>query len=78
MSIHNNRLPEEIKKNEYFFVWKNKWNVKVPYLDLWFTLIFTTLLANSADDTWIIFSIFFPENWIWHFMQIVSIGDNLH
>ena len=25
-----------------------------------------------------IFSLFFPENRIWHFMQIVSIGDNLH
>ena len=25
-----------------------------------------------------IFFLFFPENRIWHFMQIVSIGDNLH
>ena len=24
------------------------------------------------------FSLFFPENKIWHFMQIVSNGDNLH
>ena len=22
--------------------------------------------------------LFFPENRIWHFMQIVSLGDNLH
>ena len=22
--------------------------------------------------------LFYPENWLWHFMQIVSIGDNLH
>ena len=26
----------------------------------------------------IFFLIFFPENRFWHFMQIVSIGDNLH
>ena len=25
-----------------------------------------------------IFFLFFPENSIWHFMQIVSNGDNLH
>ena len=25
-----------------------------------------------------IFFLFFPENRIWHFMQIVSLGDNLH
>ena len=27
---------------------------------------------------WVIFFLFFPENRIWHFMQIVSNGDNLH
>ena len=42
------------------------------------TLTFTTLWANSADDDSMIFFLFFPENRIWHFMQIVSIGDNLH
>ena len=25
-----------------------------------------------------IFFLFFPENRVWHFMQVVSIGDNLH
>ena len=25
-----------------------------------------------------IFFLFFPENGSWHFMQIVSLGDNLH
>ena len=35
----------------------------------------TTLWANSADDILMIFS---PENRIWHFMQIISLGDNLH
>ena len=41
-------------------------------------LTFTTLWAFSADDKLMIFFLFFPENWIWHFMQIVSFGDNLH
>ena len=40
-------------------------------------LTFTTLWANSADDKLVIFFLFFPENRIWHFMQIVSIVDNL-
>ena len=40
-------------------------------------LTFTTLWAFSADDKLMIFFLFFPENWIWHFMQIVSLGDNL-
>ena len=40
-------------------------------------LNFTTLWATSADDK-LIFFLFFPENRIWHFMQIVSTGDNLH
>ena len=42
------------------------------------TLTFTTLWAFSADDRLMIFFLFFPENRIWHFMQIVSLGDNLH
>ena len=41
-------------------------------------LTFTTLWANLADNKLVIFFLFFPENRIWHFMQIVSIGDNLH
>ena len=36
-------------------------------------------LENSADDKlMMIFFLFFPENGIWHYMQIVFIGDNLH
>ena len=34
-------------------------------------LTFTTLGANSADHKQMIFFLFFPENWIWHFMQII-------
>ena len=36
------------------------------------------IYQNSADDKLMIFFfLFFPEN-IWHFMQIVSNGDNLY
>ena len=38
-------------------------------------LIFTTFCANSEEYKLIIF---LPENRIWHFMQSVSLGDNLH
>ena len=37
----------------------------------------TTLPANSTDNK-LIFILFFPYNRFWHFMQIVSKGDNLH
>ena len=39
--------------------------------------MFTTLWANLADDKFMLF-LFLPENGIWHFMQIVSIGNNSH
>ena len=35
------------------------------------------LWADSANNK-LIFFLFFLENRIWHFMQIVSLGDNLH
>ena len=34
-------------------------------------------MGNSADDK-LIFFLFFPENRLWHIMQTVSLGDNLH
>ena len=40
-------------------------------------LIFNTLWANLTDDK-LIFFLFSPENKIWYFMQIVTIGDNWH
>ena len=43
-----------------------------------FYLTFTTLWAFSANGKLMIFLLFFQENRIWHFMQIVSWGDNLH
>ena len=41
-------------------------------------LSITTLWTNSADDKLMIFFLFFPEKSMWHFMQTVFIGDNLH
>ena len=38
----------------------------------------TSLLANSSDDQLMIFFLFDQGNKFWHFMQIVSLGDNLH
>ena len=32
----------------------------------------------SADDILKYFFLIFPGNRIWHFMQVVSTGDNLH
>ena len=40
-------------------------------------LTFITLYVNSADDTLMILFFFF-SNRFWHFIQIVSCGDNLH
>ena len=36
------------------------------------------LWADSADNKLVIFFLFFLENRIWHFMQIVSKEDSLH
>ena len=59
------------------------------YLELWqissdiinkskvTSLTISTLLINSANGKLIVF-LFFLDNRIWDFMQIVSIGDNLH
>ena len=47
-----------------------------PGSGLGLTLTFTTVLAESADNKLIMFFLFYPEDRIWHFMQIVS-WDNL-
>ena len=39
-------------------------------------LTFTTHWANSADDKLVKFFLFFPENRIWHLMQIPVGGKN--
>ena len=38
-------------------------------------LKFCNFFSKSSDD---IFFLFFQENRFWYYMQIVSIGDNLH
>ena len=35
-------------------------------------------MANTADDKLMIFYHISPEIKIWHYMQIISVGDNLH
>ena len=52
------------------FSWKSKKNI-INLLSA--ELPFTTLLAKSADDKLLLFFLFFPENRILHFMQIVCI-----
>ena len=41
-------------------------------------IINETLWANSADGKLVIFFLCLLDNRIWHFMQIVSLGDNMH
>ena len=38
----------------------------------------TMLWANWADDKLMLFLVFFLKIRIWHFMQMVSLGENLH
>ena len=47
------------------------------YLEFSDLSIFTTLWTKSEDNKLVIFFLFFPENRIWHFMQIVSIAWNI-
>ena len=56
----------------FFFIWKLIYIIAILFLNL------TTLWEKLADDKWIVFFLFFPENWIGYFMQIVSITDTLH
>ena len=51
------------------------WNASVQLKK---TLNLYHSLGNSADDKLVIFFLCCQENRLWHFMQIVSIGDNLH
>ena len=42
------------------------------------TFTITSPWANSADDKLMTLFVFFPENRIQHFMQIVSVRHNVH
>ena len=75
---------EKIWKPYYFQVWSAEFALREIKVKMHVvvhvhnnTLTFTTLWAFSADDRLMIFFLFSPENRIWHFMQIVSLGDNL-
>ena len=51
----------------------------VHHLELFFSSKYLLqTLVNSADNKSMIFFLFFQENRLWYFMQIVSNGDNLH
>ena len=41
------------------------------------SLTFTALWVKSADNNLTIFFLFFPENRLWPFLQIISAGDSL-
>ena len=64
------RVDPCFKGDKHFEIVSSPLSVAIP-------LSSTILWANSADKL-VTFFLFFPENRIWHFMQIVSIGDNLH
>ena len=51
---------------------------KIPNLTQTKQLMLSTLDKFSADNILKYFSYFFPENRIWHFIQIISNGENLH
>ena len=73
--VHFYRLIK-VHKDKSSFLWSQK-AVKIQLQDQ-ILLTFTTLWANSADNKIDIFSYFFTENKIGHFMQIISNGDILH
>ena len=56
---------------------KNNFAGCLPYKSIHSLLTFTTFWANLADDKFIFF-LFFPENRIWHFMQMETICIKCH
>ena len=71
------RIYLERNFSKYLFIKTKKKNTKKK-LRSDKSSTFTTLWANTADNTLMIFFLFFQENRFWHFMQIVSNRDNLH
>ena len=70
------KLEARAGKILYCWVWKSRICCSGDLLKD-YPLTITVLWGNSADNR-LIFFLFFLENKIWHFMQIVSLGDNLH
>ena len=52
-------------------------NITASYYNYCKPTSLSIIWADSADDKFI-FLLFFSENRIWHFIQIVTLGDNLH
>ena len=59
--------------------------VKLNFLEIFLNVIRCKMIncqhsiqTNPAEDKLMIVFLFFPENRLLHFMQIVSLGDNLH
>ena len=72
MGTQLNYVGEAISLN----IHKICFDTKIRYILTKWSL--TVLYTYSADDKLIIIFLFFLENRIWHIMQIVSSGDNLH
>ena len=75
------RNKENLSKNYHQILLLNKSSASVLVFRvnmLKCQLTLTTTWDNSVYDKQIMFFLFFPENRIWNFMQIVSNRDNLH
>ena len=78
-SIYLNRCFRNVTTSLVLNNWALNWSYGYPQHALLIeSSTFTTVWAHSADDKWMILFLFFPENRIWRFMQIVSTGNNLH
>ena len=71
MSTLNIWIYGKLRKISIHFGWKKKRALSGSYPLIW-------PLPLSGLIHQVIFFLFFPESRIWHFMQIVSNGDNLH
>ena len=74
MSTHNIHFVEKHEKYQNF--WFKKYALSRAMNNIFLT--FSTLGKKFSRLHFEIFFLFFPENRIWHFMQIVSIEENLH
>ena len=53
------------------------WNSRKQTMENFPSLMLSMLGKNSAEDIFKYFFLIIPEKRIWHFRQIISIGDNL-
>ena len=76
--ILTNCTKQYSKRGETYVSCTEKKNKKTVVIASYIILTLTVLCANSADEKLMIFLLFFPESKIWYFIQIISVGDNLH